>query len=604
MGVRSGNNGNGYVFETYAQVSARVHAFAAGLSRLVGEGSKNVGLFSVNRPEWLIAEQACFSEGYVTVPLYDTLGDEAIEYIVGQTAMEVAVVSVGKIGVLLKLKSRMPTLRVLVIMDETIGEAEQDQAKAAGVELVRMRDVEDKDQSGSTGRPAGPEDLATICYTSGTTGQPKGVMLKHKTILAVSSAALALVGFNPKCPNDNPLCELVSPGEVYLSYLPLAHVMERAIVTTLTMIGFRIGFYQGDVNQLMGDAEALAPTFFVSVPRLFNRVYDKVMTRVRTKGGISKWLFEYALESKMKALHRDGSLSDWLWDSLVFGSVRSKLGGRVKAMLTGSAPLSAQVVDFMRCVFSCPVLEGYGMTETVAITTLTHPGDLTSGTIGIPAPCVEIKLVDVPELGYTSADKPNPRGEIWVRGTSTFSGYYQDPENTAEALRDGWVVTGDIGMWDAQGRLYLIDRKKSLFKLAQGEYVAPEKIETILARSPRIAQAYVEGNSLEAHLVAIIVPDKEVVLPWARAELPGLEAAEWPAICSDDRVRAAILQDIQKLGSSGTKELKGFEVPRAIHLEPELFSIENGLVTPTFKLKRPVAKQHYKATVERLYNSK
>lgn len=487
-------------------------------------------------------------------------------------------------------------------MDSDISDELVTLATVKDIKLIKFGDLEQQGRFLSfTPTPPTPEDLCTICYTSGTTGKPKGVMLSHGNVLAVSSGALALIGYNKMFPNPNPIANLDTPGEVYLSYLPLAHVMERAVITTLITLGFKIGFYQGDVLKLMSDCEALKPTFFVSVPRLFNRVHDKVKAGVEAKGGFSKWLFDYAFETKLANLRSDGSMTHWLYDRLVFATIREKLGGRVKAMLTGSAPLSAPVLDFLRVVFSCPVLEGFGMTETAAITSLTAPGDLTPGQIGLPSPCVEIKLVDIPEMGYTSKDLPNPRGEIWIKGASVFKGYYKDTNSTADALKDGWMVTGDVGMWDAQGRLFLIDRKKALFKLSQGEYVSPEKIEAVLCRNSKIAQAFVDGDSLKPSLVAIIVPDKEIVLPWACESFLGTTNSTWEEICQNSMVRKAILNEITALGSKGTNELKGFEVPKAIHLEPELFSIENGMLTPKFSMKRPIAKQKYAQIVKDLY---
>lgn len=601
-----GGEAREYVFQTYGHIAKRVLDLAAGFSTLSLSSYSKIGIFSVNRAEWIITEYACYANSYVTVPLYDTLGDEAIEYIVGQTEMQCAVVSMQKLPQLFKLRDKLPSLTTVVCMDSEVSDEMVVMAGLKNIRLIKFGELEQlgRQQADFTPSPAKPEDLCTICYTSGTTGKPKGVMLSHANVLAVSSGALALIGYNKLCPNPNPIAQLESPGEVYLSYLPLAHVMERAIIATLLTLGFKIGFFQGDVLKLMSDCEALRPTFFVSVPRLFNRVYDKVMAGVAAKGGFSKWLFDYAFETKLAALKQDGTLTHWLWDRLVFAPIREKLGGRVKAMLTGSAPLSAQVLDFMRVVFSCPVLEGFGMTETAAITTLTAPGDLTQGQIGVPTPCVEVKLVDIPEMNYTSKDEPNPRGEIWVRGSSVFSGYYKNEEATADSLKsDNWLATGDVGMWDARGRLYLIDRKKALFKLSQGEYVAPEKIEAVLCRQAKVAQAYVEGDSLKPFLIAIIVPDREHVLPWARSTFLHLASASWEEICAEPAVASAILQDLARLGSKGTGELKGFEMPKALHLEPELFSVENGMLTPKFSLKRAVAKKKYEAVIKNLYAS-
>jgi len=299
-------------------------------------------------------------------------------------------------------------------------------------------------------------------------------------------------------------------------------------------------------------------------------------------------------------LKRTGQLTHWLYDRLVFAGIREKLGGRVKAMLTGSAPLSAAVLDFLRVVFSCPVLEGFGMTESAAITTLTCPGDLTPGQLGLPAPCVEIKLVDIPEMGYTSADKPCPRGEIWIRGPTIFTGYYQNKEQTDETMTDGWLNTGDVGMFDEAGRLYIIDRKKALFKLAQGEYISPEKIEAQLARSPLIAQAYVEGSSLKSYIVAVVIPDEETLMPWAKNK--GIDG-DFVKVCQEQRTKDAIMKEIVMMGNAGSKELRGFEIPKAIHLDTELFTPENGLVTPTFKLKRAQAKAKYGTIIQDLYAS-
>lgn len=204
-------------------------------------------------------------------------------------------------------------------------------------------------------------------------------------------------------------------------------------------------------------------------------------------------------------------------------------------------------------------------------------------------------------MGYTSKDDPHPRGEIWVRGHNIFTGYYKNENETEASLKDGWFNTGDIGQFDEQGRLTVIDRKKNIFKLSQGEYVAPEKIEALICRQAKIAQAYVEGDSLKSFLVAIIVPDAEVVLPLAKSM--GIEGETLAEVCKDERLKNLILEDIKKLGSKGTKELKGFEIPKAIYLEPEMFSGENDLLTPTFKLKRNIARKLYAEKIEEMYAS-
>jgi long-chain acyl-CoA synthetase len=483
------------------------------------------------------------------------------------------------------------------------------EARGLGLEILYLGDLEASGRGVAADfapRPPSPEDLCTICYTSGTTGTPKGVMLSHRAILASASAALRMLQA-PQRLGKGPLVPLQRGAEAYLSYLPLAHIFERVVMVAMITMGAKVGFYQGDVLKLMDDLAALRPTIFVSVPRLFNRVYDKVMAGVKEKGAVAQWLLAWAFDAKLEALRRDGLLTHWLYDRLVFSAIRERLGGRVKVMITGSAPLAGKVMDFLRVVFSCHVLEGYGMTETSAVSCLTCPGDLYCPQLGVPSPCVEAKLVDIPEMGYTTRDSPRPRGEIWIRGASCFSGYYRSPERTAEALTpDGWVVTGDVGEWDEAGRLLMIDRRKCLFKLAQGEYVSPERVEAVLARHPLVAQAFVEGNSLKASLVAVVVPDVPRLRAWY-AQLSGGECGgmDLPALLArDPSIPALLARELgQALGSRGSGELKGFEVPRALHLEAEAFSVENGLLTPTFKLKRSVAKAKYAPVLSTLYEA-
>lgn len=539
---------------------------------------------------------------YVTVPLYDTLGDEALEFIINQTEMEVIIIEKRKVSSILALGQKLTTLKMLIIMDSVLDNDIALEAEKFGFAIVSLSEMEEKGSHMAEFKhsPPAASDLSTICYTSGTTGMPKGAMIQHSQQVAAISSALFFLGINPKKHNPTPAANLEVGEEVYLSFLPLAHILERVVFATILTIGGKIGFYQGDIQKLLSDVEALKPTLFVAVPRLFNRIHDKIVAGVEAKGGIAKWLFNHALDVKLNYYRKSGSLNHWLWDRLVFGAVRAKLGGRVKVMVTGAAPLSPPIMDFLRVVFSCNINEGYGMTESCALTAVTVNGDLAHGQVGGPAPGVEMKLVDIPEMGYSSKDIPNPRGELYLRGPTIFSGYYKNEEQTKENLADGWLKTGDVGMFDEQGRLFIIDRKKALFKLAQGEYISPERIESVICRIPCISQAYIEGHSLRSFVVAIIIPDEEMIMGWAKDNDVSGSFAD---VCKDIRTRIYILAEIARLGNAGTKELKGFEVPKVIYLDSELFSVENGLLTPTFKMKRAQLKQKYDSVVASLYDS-
>ncbi|KAG0013537.1 Long chain acyl-CoA synthetase 7 peroxisomal [Podila clonocystis] len=360
----------------------------------------------------------------------------------------------------------------------------------------------------------------------------------------------------------------------------------------------RVGYYQGDTLKLLDDVAILQPTIFASVPRLFNRIYDKVLAGVKAKGGIAAFLFNRAYAAK-KANLRKGVMTHAVWDKLVFGAIRARLGGKVKHIVSGSAPISPDVMDFLRICFSADVYEGYGQTEQAAGLCMSYRGDLTTGQVGPPQLCVEVKLKDLPAMNYTSQDKPFPRGEIMLRGASVFNGYYKAPKQTAETLdAEGWASTGDVGQWDAQGRLVVIDRVKNIFKLAQGEYIAPEKIEGVLAKHYLVSQVFVHGDSLQATLVGVVIPDPDTLKLWANEH--GLGGKSYEELCRDAKVKTTLQKDLAVFGKES--DLKGFEILKNIHVDSEQFSIENDLLTPTFKLKRHQAKEKYQGEIDRMYS--
>ncbi|KAL8188628.1 hypothetical protein R6Q57_029648 [Mikania cordata] len=581
--IRADGTVGEYKWTTYGEAAAARTAIGSGLAAHGIPKGSCIGIYFINRPEWMIVDHACSAYSYVSVPLYDTLGPDAVKYIVNHSSIRAIFCVPQTLQSLLSFLSEIPSVCLIVVVGG-VDELMPSLPSSTGVKVVSFSQLISQGSSNHYSfRPPKPEDVATVCYTSGTTGTPKGVVLSHGNLIAnVAGGSIGTKFF---------------PSDVYISYLPLAHIYERFNQIILVYYGGSVGFYQGDSLKLLDDMALLKPTVFCSVPRLYNRVYDGIINAVKTSGGLREKLFNAAYNAKRQALLKGKSASP-MWDRLVFDKIKAKLGGRVRYMVSGASPLSADVMNFLKVCFGCPVMEGYGMTETSCVISFMNENDITSGHVGSPNPACEIKLVDVPEMNYTSEDQPYPRGEICVRGPIVFQGYYKDEVQTREVLdEEGWLYTGDIGMWSPGGRLKIIDRKKNIFKLAQGEYIAPEKIENVYAKCKFVAQCFVYGDSLNSSLVAIVCVDPDMLKSWAAKE--GIKFESLEQLCNDPRARTVVLADMEAVGKEA--QLRGFEFARSVTLVAESFTMENGLLTPTFKIKRPQAKAYFAKAIANMY---
>ncbi|KAJ3097740.1 Long chain acyl-CoA synthetase 7 peroxisomal [Physocladia obscura] len=623
-----------YVWLTYEQVNERIKAFGNGLVKihkdLSGSDNRfNFGVYSINNPEYVIADYGCHLFSLALVALYDTLGEETSEYILNHAEVPIIATTLDKIEKLIKLAPKCPKLKAVILMDGNLAKSNEFSASvnigkqgllAFGIKLFLFSEVEEIGKKNFiTPRLPRPEDPCAISYTSGgnffvslsklliclflgTTGTPKGAIILHKNVVAFIRGEYD-VGLSPFDTTD-----------VYISYLPLAHIYEKGNINASLVHGAAVGFYRGDTALLLEDIAALKPTIFCSVPRLLNRIYERIIIGAESGSAFKKSLFQRAVDAKLANYKASGQLTHAFWDRLVFSKVQQLLGGRIRFIASGSAPISGDVLIFLKIAFSCPVTNGLGQTESAAGTSIALPKDRDVGHAGPPISCNEVKLVSVPEMRYTASDKPFPRGEIWIRGGNVFGGYFKDEEKTKETItKDGWLKTGDIGYIDKKGRIYVVDRKKNIFKLAQGEYVAPEKIENAYQKCNLASQIYVHGDSLQAELVAIVVPDAEFVIPLAREHgiLPASTPNPGPTVpnapphpllkslAQNEKIKELILQDLNKVGKE--QGLKGFEFAKAIHLDVEGFSGENGLLTPTFKLKRNEVAEKFRPVIDALY---
>ncbi|KAF9352452.1 hypothetical protein BGX26_009738 [Mortierella sp. AD094] len=601
----------GYTWETYRQVNQRVNAFGSGLMHLneviLGNEQLNrwaLGIWSHGRPEWFVSEMSCNCYNLVSVALYDTLGPDAIEYIVNHADIQIIVSSANHIASLLENAEKLPKLKAIISMDSLRDTVPVPGATSAAQVLrawgtqkgIKVYDFHEIESLGAEfprkHLPPSPEEVASLCYTSGTTGQPKGAMLTHRNFVA--TIGTSRVGMK------------LDQNDIIISFLPLAHIMGRVVDTLLMSVGGRVGYFRGDILLLLEDIGELRPTFFPAVPRLLNRIYAKLVASTIEAPGLVGALARRGVATKMANLAAGKGVTHPLWDRLLFNKVKMALGGRVQVILTGSAPIAKEVLSFLRIAFCCVVVEGYGSTEGMATATITMADEYIPGHIGCPRAGCELKLVDVPEMNYRSTDQPFPRGEICIRGATNFKGYFKDEKNTKETLdAEGWLYTGDIGFVDNRGCFTIIDRKKNIFKLAQGEYIAPEKIENVLgARCNLVQQIYVHGDSLESTLVTVVIPEPETFLPFANG-IAGTNVAIGDVegiskLCKDPKIIDGVAKELEKAGKAGA--LRGFEFPKRVHLTIDAFSVDNGMMTPTFKVRRPQVAEYFREHIKAMYD--
>lgn len=578
-----------YLWLTYEEVYEAVLQIGSGMRGCGVNPGDRCGIYGTNCPEWIISMEACNSHGITYVPLYDSLGANAVEFIINHAEVSIAFVQENKIPAILTCLPNCTSYLKTIVSFGGISNSQKEDAEKLGVAIYSWKEFALLETSNHELPPKEKTDISTIMYTSGTTGEPKGVILTNEAIICEVLSVHHMLQETDKGASED---------DSFFSYLPLAHVYDQIMENYFIHKGASIGFWQGDVRYLMADLIELKPTIFCGVPRIFDRIYAGTLEKINAGGSLKKALFEYAYNYKLRNLEKGLKQDEAapLLDKLVFDKIKQGLGGRVRLLISGAAPLPRHVEEFLRVTCCSTLTQGYGLTESCGgcFTSIANVFSM-AGTVGVPMSTIEVRLESVPELGYDALGKV-PRGEICLRGKTLFSGYHKRQDLTDSVLIDGWFHTGDIGEWQPDGALKIIDRKKNIFKLSQGEYIAVENIENVFLQCPIVASIWVYGNSFESFLVAVVVPERKALEEWAAKNNI---TEDFKSLCKNPEARKYVLDEINS--TAKTLKLRGFEMLRAVYLESIPFDIERDLITPTFKLKRPQLLKYYKDCVDQLY---
>ena len=554
----------------------RVRNVALGLAARGIRRGDRVALLSENRPEWSIVDLAILSLGAINVPIYTTQAVDQVRYILTDSGARVLFISNRRLYKHAhKALDRLGFLEKLIFFDPEGTENIEHAMSLSSLESAGSEQHRDKPAAFSDFLSAvQPQDLATIIYTSGTTGEPKGVMLTHNNFI---SNVISITGALP-----------ISPSDTALSVLPLSHIFERTGFYIFCYSGVSV-YYAASFDQVGENLKEVRPTVMTAVPRLFEKVYHRIVKKGMAEKGWKRKVFlgalavgqRYAeLKDKRQRVPAGLALRQKIASRLVFSKWREGVGGKLRFFVSGGAPLSP-ALSYSFLAAGIPVLQGYGATET-CIVSANRPEDNHVGSVGLPFPGIEVEI---------AAD-----GEILLRGPNVMQGYYGQAEATAAVLQDGWFYTGDVGHLDEAGRLYITDRKKDLFKLSNGKYVAPQLIESFLKQSEFVSQVVVVGTGRKQP-AALIVPEWEAV----RQALTEADI-EFPNDRHELSRFAPAIKIVQRDAAALTAELADYERVRRVALLPDEFSIDNGELTPTLKVKRRVIDEKFGELIEELYS--
>lgn len=557
---------------TWTEAEAACRQVARALMTLGVAHGERVAVLSQSRIEWVLADFGIVGCGAVTVGIYPTnLVDDCAYVLTHSEACVVFVEDATQLAKIDAARASLPALRAIVRFD---GEASATPGVLTWNEFLALADETPDAQLTSRTAAIRPDDMASFVYTSGTTGVPKGAMLSHRNILFVAESASRRLE--------------IGPGRIYLLFLPLAHVFARLTVQLCLFSATTIAFAEG-LHTVGEDLAQIRPHFIAAVPRIYEKLRDKVVSEARRAGGARARIFQWALAIGMRASAREragqrvGPLlaaRHALADRIVFRKVRAALGGRLEILISGAAPLDPRLAEFFHAC-GILILEGIGMTENSSFSNVNSRRGFKFGTVGRVGDGIEMKVA--------------PDGEVLFRGPNVMAGYFKDPEGTAQAIdAQGWLHTGDVGEIDADGYLKITDRKKDLIVTSGGKNVAPQRIERVCCASRYIAQAVVFGDRRK-FISALVTLDEAAVREWVEAR--GRKSGAVAELVRDPEVRALIEAEVE----AANRQLASFESVKKFRILPGELSIESGELTPTLKVRRKVVAERHAGLLDEMY---
>ncbi|XP_049849897.1 uncharacterized protein LOC126320447 isoform X2 [Schistocerca gregaria] len=578
-----------YAWLTYSQVRERVINLGAGLRAWGMEPRDVLVMFENTSIEWSLMARSCYTQSISILTVYANLGENALIEALVESECTYMLTNATLLPMMCEARSSVP-IRKIVYSGE-LNEKQRIACEDAEISVISFAELEELGKSKPVPVvPPAPEDTACIMYTSGTSGRPKGVVMTHQNLVS------ALAGMS--------YCVDLSSEDVYLNYLPLAHVLSFVLENLIIYCGGGIGYgsfrtvVSSGVRKCKGDLEELSPTVFAGIPTIYERIKNSIMNVVQSSNWVKRSIFHLGFRAKQNAIEK--GLETPMWDWILFNRFKQSLGGHIRFLVSGSAPLSAETQNFIRVCFGVPLIQGYGLTESCSSGMVQTLEDMSTKSVGPPFPSLETKLVSVPEMGYFS-DSETPRGELYLRGTPVAKGYYKNSEQTEKTFdKHGWLSTGDIAELRPDGSYFIIDRLKQLIKPLHGEYISLDKLESVYKYDPLVDHLMVYVDSSKYYCIAIVVPNKDKLLQWAKRSGPKkTRSDDYEALCQSPDAENYVLEQLQNTGKK--HKLRNIEIVRKVKLLSEPWTPSNNYLTAAMKLNRTYIVSTLHEDIENMY---